>query len=245
MPDRAAGTVAARPSAFRAALVVLLAFAGLWVCGSPARADPLLDRLRSEAARAEATGFERTTREEKQTSKGPVLEVRVDRFDPASPRGRQWTLVSVDGRAPTVRDRAEHAKLVSSFPVPGFYRLSAILAGEPDRSTDARGRTLYRWTSLPAGSMPTPGPDISARMAAEALVEKLAGRLVIRSVRLFAPKPFKVMSVAKVNRFDQLNIYDQGRDGELVLISQASETDISAPFGKGVQQSSRVSYKQL
>lgn len=226
----------------RALLVALLALIAL---GTPARADPLLDRLRAEAARADARGFERTTREEKQTSKGPVLEVRVDRFDPKAAKGRRWTLISVDGREPTQRERAEHRKLVSAFPVPGFYRLSAILAGEPVRTTDAQGRTLYRWTSLPAGSMPTPGPDISASMAAEALIEKVAGRMTFRSVRLFAPKPFKVMSVAKVNRFDQINLYDQGTGGEPVLISQASETDISAPFGQGVQQKSRVIFRPL
>lgn len=233
------------PPASARRLPLLAALLALFAITAPARADPLLDKLRADAAHADAIGFERTTREQKQTSKGPVTEVRVDRYDPKAPSGRQWSLISVDGRAPSQRERAEHRKLVSSFPVPGFYRLSTILAGEPSRTTDARGRTLYRWTSLPAGSMPTPGPDISARMAAEALVEKLAGRPVFRSVRLFAPKPFKVMSVAKVNRFDQINLYDQGPGGEPVLISQASETDISAPFGQGVQQVSSVSFRPL
>lgn len=222
-----------------AAMLALLAF------NVPARADAVLDRLRADAARADAVGFERTTREEKQTSKGPAVEVRVDRFDPKAPEGRQWTLLSVDGRPPTGRQRAEHRKLVSSFPVPGFYRLSTILAGEPTRVTDAQGRTLYRWESLPAGSIPTPGPDISGRMAAEAVVEKVAGRPVFKSVRLFAPKPFKVMSVARVNRFDQVNHYELLNGAVPVLTSQASETDISAPFGQGVQQASQVRYRPL
>lgn len=222
-----------------AATLALLAF------GAPARADAVLDRLRADAERADAVGFERTTREEKQTSKGPVVEVRVDRFDPKAPEGRQWTLVSVNGRVPSTRQRAEHRKLVSSFPVPGFYRLSAILAGEPTRSIDAQGRTLYRWQSLPAGSIPTPGSDISRQMAAEAVVEKVAGRPVFKSVRLFAPKPFKVMSIARVNRFDQLNNYELMNGAVPVLISQASETDISAPFGQGVQQASQVRYRPL
>lgn len=212
---------------------------------TPAQADAILDRLRAEAARAEVNGFERTTREEKQTPKGPVIEVRVDRFDPREPAGRQWSLLSVNGRAPTKKQLAEHRKLVSSVPVPGFYRLSAILAGPPERSTDAQGRTHYRWTSLPPNSMPTPGPDISARMAAEAVVEKAGGRPFVRSVRLFAPRPFPVMSVAKVNSFDLQNYYGEGAGGTPVLVAQTGATDISAPFGQGVRQTSQTKFRPL
>lgn len=211
----------------------------------PARADAILDRLRAEAARAEVKGFERTSREERRTAKDPVTVVRVDRFDPEAPPGRQWSLLSVNGRAPTLKEQSDHRKLVSSLPVPGFYRLSAILAGEPERRFDAQGRIYYRWTSLPPGSMPTPGPDISPRMAAEALVEKVGNRPIIRSVRLFAPKPFPVMAVAKVNSFDLQNYYAEGDGGTPVLVSQAGTTDISAPFGQGVRQTSETKFRPL
>jgi hypothetical protein len=227
--------------AFLAPLVLLIAA----LPALPARADATLDMLRAEAARAEVKGFERTTRDEKQGSKGPVVEVRVDRFDPRAPAGRQWKLVSVNGREPTLKEQSEHRKLVSSLPVPGFYRLSAILAGVPERRVDADGRILYRWDSLPPGSMPTPGPDISTRMAAEAVVEKVGNRPVVRSVRLFAPKPFPVMAVAKVNAFDLQNYYSEGQGGTPVLISQTAATDISAPFGQGVRQKSQTKFRPL
>lgn len=211
----------------------------------PARADAILDRLRAEAARADVKGFERTTREEKMTARGPVVEVRVDRFDPKAPAGRQWTLLSVNDRPPTLKEQSEHRKLVSSLPVPGFYRLSAILAGEPERRVDAEGRIHYRWNSLPPKSMPTPGPDISASMAAEAVIEKAGGRHIVRSVRLFAPKPFPVMAVAKVKAFDLQNYYAEGEGGTPTLVAQAGETDISAPFGQGVRQTSTTRFRPL
>jgi hypothetical protein len=179
------------------------------------------------------------------TAKGPVVEVRVDRFDPRAPAGRQWSLLSVNGRAPTRQEQADHRKLVSSLPVPGFYRLSAILAGEPERSVDAKGRILYRWNSLPPKSMPTPGPDISTRMAAEAIVEKSGNKPIVRSVRLFAPRPFPVMAVAKVNAFDLQNYYSEGEGGTPVLIAQTGATDISAPFGQGVRQTSETKFRPL
>ncbi len=213
--------------------------------GLPARADTILDLLRAEAARADVKGFERTTREEKQTAKGPVVEVKVDRFDPRAPEGRQWKLLSVNGREPTLKQQSDHRKLVSSLPVPGFYRLSTILAGTPERRVDGQGRIIYRWNSLPPKSMPTPGPDISTRMAAEAVVETVGNRPVVRSVRLFAPKPFPVMSVAKVNAFDLQNYYAEAEGGTHVLVSQSGATDISAPFGQGVRQTSQTKFRPL
>lgn len=208
-------------------------------------ADPQLDFLRAEAARAEMTGFERTTRDEKQGAKQPEIMVRVDRFNPRAAKGKQWTLVSVNGRAPTRAELAEHAKLVSSFPVPGYYRLAAILAAEPTRSTDAQGRTVYRWNSLPKDALPTPGPDVSHRMAAEAVVEKIAGRPMFSRVRIYAPGPISIMAVAKLRSFDLMNIYRPGEGGMPYLAAQTSLTDLSLPLGKNIHQTSQISFRPI
>jgi hypothetical protein len=220
-------------------------FLALMLSAGMAQADAVLAGLRAEAARAEKAGFERTTRTVKQTDDGPRTQVQVDRFNPRAPAAQQWSLLSVDGRAPTRKEINEHRKLVSSLPVPGFYRLSAILAGEPSKATDARGRMIYRWDSLPPRSMPTPGPDVSVKMAAEAVVERVRGRPVLTSVRLFAPKPFPVMAVARVNSFDLMNHYEEGSSGTPMLVSQTSTTDIAAPFGQGGRQQSQVSFRPL
>jgi hypothetical protein len=210
-----------------------------------ARADATLNQLRAEAARAEVMGFERTTRAETQTDDGPVISTQMDRFNPRAPAARQWTLLSVDGRKPTAKEIAEHRKRVTSFPVPGFYRLSAVLAGEPVRLTDAQGRTVYRWEKLPRGALPTPGPDVSERMAAEAVVEKVGGRAMFSRVRIYAPRPFPIMAVAKMKAFDLINLYQPGAGGTPFLMSQTSLTDVSAPFGRGGRQTSQISFRPI
>lgn len=93
--------------------------------------------------------------------------------------------------------------------------------------------------------MPTPGPDISQRMSAEAVVEKVGGRPVVKSVRLFAAKPFPVMTVAKVKAFDLQNFYEADAAGVPVLVAQSGLSDISAPFGQGRRQTSQVRYRPL
>jgi len=224
----------------RLALVCVLLLAA-----SGARADDQLAFLRAEAARADIVGFERTMRAEELKDGETVVSVRVDRFNPHAPATRRWALVSVDGRKATAKEIADHRKLVSSFPVPGFYRLRAILAGEPTQSTDAKGRTVYRWDKLPPGSLPTPGPDVSARMAAEAVVETVAGRPMFSRVRIYAPRPFSILSVAKMNAFDLINVYQPNGSGPPILVSQTSLTDVSAPFGQGGRSTSEISFRPI
>lgn len=89
------------------------------------------------------------------------------------------------------------------------------------------------------------GPDISTRMAAEAVVEKAGGKPAIRSVRLFAPKPFPVVAFAKVNSFDLMNHYAEGTGGTPVLVARSAATDIGAPFGQGVRQTSETRFRPL
>jgi len=217
----------------------------LFLLASAAAADPVLDSIRAEAARAEASGFERTTREEKQTDAGPEVTVRVDRFNPQAPKDKQWTLLTVNGRPATKAENNEHKRKVSSYPVPGFYMLSAIMAAEPIRTTDAKGRTLYRWEALPAGSLPTAGPDVSPQLAAEATVEKVGGRPMFTKVRIFAPRPFSFMAVARMKEFDLTSVYQPGNGGTHMLVAQISRTDISAPFGKGGKQVSQISFRPI
>ena len=218
------------------------AVAALLLSATVAHADALVDALRAEAAKTPVVAFERTTKVEQFSGKGPGYTVRVDRFNP---RSSSWTLVSMDGRAPTPDQISKHREEVNALPIPGFHRLDEVLAGEPRRVTDAKGRQIYRWDSLKPGSFPTTGPDMSKSVAAEAFIEEIAGRPVIRELRIFAPAPFAVMTVAKVKGLNLISQYRNGTAGPPFMFAQASETDVTAPLGLGGKRKTLISYKPL
>lgn len=207
-----------------------------------AQADALLDQLRREAKDAPVVAFERTVRTDMLSGKGPASSVQVDRFNAST---RQWTLVSIDGRPPTVDETAKHAKQVAALPVPGFHRLSTVMAGAAKRSTDGNGRTVYRWEQLPAGALASLGPDISTKLSAEALVEDVGGRPMVSQMRVYATQPFSIMSVAKMNVFNLVTQYRLKGGSAPFLAIQTSETDLSAPFGRGIKQKTQANFRPL
>jgi hypothetical protein len=213
-------------------LSVPVAALALAAAAAPASADAVIDRLKSDARGTPVAPFERTSRTE-QPKRPPIT--RVDRFDPKAPEGRQWTLVSVDGRPPTADEIEAHAKLVKGLPVPGFHRLPVLLQGDPTSQRREGARTVYRWDALKPGAVPNnQGPDFSARLAAEATVATVGGRPVLEQVRVFAPEPFAIMAVARMNAFESVTRYGFAA-GRHRLEAQDNRVDARIPFrGQGV-----------
>jgi hypothetical protein len=60
--------------------------------------------------------FTRTARVEQTTGDQTETRVTVEKFDPRKPGEQRWTLVSVDGRAPTADELQAHAKGVAETP---------------------------------------------------------------------------------------------------------------------------------
>ena len=206
-------------------------------------AHPDIDRLIAESARAPQVAFERTSRT---LIEGKPAVVTVDRFDPRAPAGRRWTLLSVDGRAPTADDLKRHAKQNSEDDVPGFHRLQELLKGKPPSCTaPAAGKTVCRWPNLAAGAVRMKGPDLSERLSAEVVLEAAAGRTIPGSVRVYAAQPFTIMAVAKMHKLDVVSTYVPGRNGVPFLAAQNIDVDVSAPFGKGAKSHTEVRFRPL
>jgi len=216
----------------------------LFALPAAAQTDPILSAILAESAKASPIAFERTVRAETPGESGKASVV-VDRFNPRAAAGAQWTLVSIDGRAPTAKEIDQHKKSTAAIPTPGFHRLSTILAKPPAKRAEAAGRVSYRWDSLPAGSVMTPGGDISGNLSAELVVQQVGGKPQVEQMRVFAAQPFSIRSVAKMNHFDAVNQYKPGPSGLPFLSTVSQSTDVTAPFGMGGKRKSMVSFKAL
>jgi hypothetical protein len=211
-----------------------VAAAAALVLVAPARADAVIDAIRAEAGALAPRPFERT-RIVRDTRDGDAPRTEVDRFDPKAPRGQQWTLVSVDGRAPSEDERKAHAKFVNDQAViPGPWRLDPLLAGPNPKVARDGETTTYNWSRLPKGSLPLSRFDLTSNLAAQATVADVGGKPTVTRLRIYAPEPFRVLAIARIERMTVESDYARGADGRLQLTRQVMVQDGNIPGrGKG------------
>ncbi len=202
-----------------------------------APADPLLARLLATTSAVPPPGlsFDRRTIASETSASGTEHHTRVDRWD-----GRAWSVLSIDGKLPTVAAAAAALKSTSPDNVPGYYRLAVYLAAGPQRAADPSGTIVYRLARLPAGSVAIKGapPD---KFAAELSVDVSGPVPYVRRARYFAPQPFRMMMVAKLDRFEATSDYRLNAAGHAELTRQV--IDISgALFGRAGTQHTEYNF---
>lgn len=204
---------------------------------APVAASPAIDAIRAEVRGVGPYAFERT-RTITDTRGGGTKRVEIDRFDPGKPEGKRWSLISVNGKAPSPEERKVWEEFIEGQPIaPGPWRLDALLAGPNPKATSKGSETVYSWTSLPKGSLPLGKFDLTDKLAAEASVIDQAGGPTIRQVRIRAPKPFRVMMLAKFDTMTVTSDYARDANGRLVLTRQETVQDATIPGrGKGVMR---------
>lgn len=210
----------------------------LLVTGASATApDPVRDRIIADARTQSpaALAFDRTMHVVQIGGGTRTVVNRVDRWD-----GKSWSLISVDGRAPTAADLKETAKAAAA-PVPGYHRLAALLASASERSTDPQGRTVLIIPQLPPQTIVNNGTDISAHLKAEAIVVQSNGRPWVQRLTLTAREPFKMSWMLKVLTFEQVNDYVLDTSGRPRLASQANASN-GTMFGISGGQTSEVTF---
>lgn len=210
----------------------------------PARADALLDQIVAGARAAAPMGFQRTAVIEPGDPKQPTVK-RVDRFDPAAPEPKRWTLVSVNGAPPTAKDQDQYRKQVTSVPAPGYYRIATFLSAGAVRAAHAQGHAVYRVAKLPAGSVKANGFDLSSRLSAELMVDQRGARPTVSRVRIYLAKPIRIMVVAKLDRFEAVSDYAAGGSGTPVLVAQSSDVTGSNPLNGNGTVRQRFSFRPL
>ncbi len=207
------------------AAVALFAF----VAAAPAP-DPLARQLLadSRAITEKSFGFERVEHLEASDGHKRETEVDVDRYDPAAKPS--LTLVSVDGKPPTPKTSHDYWKNNEGRPVPNYGRVALLLAAA--RRVDA---THYHVDEVPKTVMPGRGGMMARHLAADLTVDSSGARPFVSQTRLFAPEPFRMMLVAKIEKFEVINRYKPGADGRPRIVEQDFVLVGSGPGMSGTQ----------
>ena len=179
---------------------------------APAQADSLQDQVAAgvRAANTADVGFTQTTRVERT---GSAAKTYVTRYDPRGPAANRWTLLSVDGRTPTPKETAEVLKSAKASPAPSYARLGKWIGAPATRIAQAPGSVTYRFARLPDGVVKMGSHDGSADTAAEVLVNTSGKMPYVERVRFTSAKPFRMMLVAKVDRYVFTSSYALLPDG--------------------------------
>lgn len=215
--------------------------AALLMAAAPAdelRLEPLREAIISDARAADPAGiaFERTTTA---VRRGPGIKektVTVERWD-----GTRWTLVSVNGKAPSANQFKSFRKATAASPVPGYHRLAALLAAASDVQVDGDGRRVLKIPVLPTGSVRTDNGDISNHLSGEAVIATTDGKPWIARLKVKARENFKLNLLIKVTGFEQVFDYRIGPDGKPRLASQTADSRGSM-FGFAGGQTDEVTY---
>jgi hypothetical protein len=219
------------------AIVSLVAAATAGVA-SAAPADPVLQKIIAGAAAVPpaSTSFERTTRVvERDESGAAETTVRVDRWD-----GKLLSLVSINGKPATAGEIADFRKAAAARPMAGYYRLATFVSAGARRTGEKPGQLLYRIDHMPKGSVDLNG-DKSDKFSADLTVDTSGPVPVVSRLHIFLPKPFSIMFVAKVDKFDVVNDYAAGKDGRPALVHSVQQL-AGAQFGKAGETRTEISY---
>lgn len=209
----------ARPAP--ASLVITAAF-GMVLWPVPALADALQQQVLAGAKAVSGEDFAFTQTINSQRS-GEAAKEYVVRYDPKMAKGSRWTLIKAEGRAPTPKESAGLTKRANAGPVPSYGEIAKWFGGPAARSASGNDRVTYHFASLPAGTIKMPGQDISASTSAEAIVNTAGPTPFVERVRITANKPFRIMVVAKIERFTALAQYQLLPDGRPVIVSNSSD----------------------
>lgn len=221
--------------------LIIVAIATAWLAGE-ARADELQNQVlaAARATRSDVYRFRRTMEIERT---GTARKVLNEQFDPRRPAVERWSLVSVDGRAPTAKETEESRK-AKRGPVPSYADLAKWFGAPATRTDGASGYVTYRFARLPQGALKIGSHDASADTQAEALVNIKDEVPFVERVRLTSSKGFRMMMVASVKSMVITVRYRLLPDGHAVPAESASDLTGSI-LGKSGQIRSSVTFSDF
>jgi hypothetical protein len=186
--------------------------------------DDLKQRILAQAQSvgADNYAFTRTIRSEPTAAGKTEKTITVDKYDPTKSSDARWTLVSVDGAPPPADALSKYRNETPKRRVPGYYRLANYFAGPATTATDSRGRTMFRFASLPKDSVLVFNSDLSRETAAEASVGEANGVPFVEQVRLTI-KPTRIKLIMKLDHYESTSRFRMGPDGKPILVEQVAD----------------------
>jgi hypothetical protein len=203
-----------------------------------AATDPLRDRLIADARAVspEALDFDRKTSLVRKGGGTQTNISTVEHWD-----GHRWTLVTLNGRPPTVKQKRDAERVAASAPVPGYHRLAGLLATATEPRVDAQGRTVMTIPVLPANSVRTDTSDISSHLKAEVIVGNRGGKPFVEQLHVSARETFKLNALIKVKTFEMTSSYALDSKGPPRLANQTANS-VGSVFGIPGGETSQVSF---
>jgi hypothetical protein len=200
----------------------LVSSLGLALAQTP---DALKERIVAHARTVgpEDYSFTRTARVEQTEGEKKETRTTVEKYDPRQPADQRWTLVSIDGRAPTADELKSHRKETPKRRVASYGRVANYFGAPATTAAGPNGRTVFRFAQLPKESVIVNNNDLSSSSTAEATVDTTGTVPFVEQVRFTLVKPARLMMVAKIERFESTTRYRIIADGKPVPIEQVSD----------------------
>ena len=212
----------------RLTTVTLLCLGSAITAVAQQNSDDLRQRVLSQAQSVSADdyAFTRTTHSEAKFIGKTAKVVTIEKFDPTKPADARWTLVSVNGAPPSAAELRKYRKEASKRRVvPGYHRLANYFGAPATVSSEADGKTVFRFASLPKGSVSIQETDLSRLASAEAFVAEADGEPFVEQVS-FTLKPRRAHVI---DRYETTFRYRIGPDGKPLLTETTSDL-----FGSGL-----------
>ena len=202
--------------------------------------DELKQRVLSQAQSVSADdyAFTRTIQSEATFLGKTAKVVSIEKFDPTKPAHARWTLVSVDGAPPSAAELRKYRKEAAKRRVvPGYHRIANYFGAPATVSSDAVGKRVLRFATLPKGSVSIKETDLSHLATAEASVTEEDGEPFVEQVRF----TLKTRRAMLIDRYETTFRYRIGPGGKPFLAATTSDL-FGSGLGLGAAMHSAITY---
>jgi hypothetical protein len=210
--------------------------ASIFMAHGQNKPDDLKQRILSAAQNvgADDYAFTRTIRSEANANGKNETTIMVDKYDPTKSGDARWSLVTVNGSAPPADVLTKYQKETPKRRVPGYHRLANYFTAPVTTTADSRGRTVFRFASLPKDSVLVFNSDLSRNTTAEASVGEANGVPFVEQVKL-SIQPTRIKLIMKLDYYQSTSRFRMGPDGKPVLVEQVADVN-----GSGMGQEGRL-----